>query len=1099
MKPISLRWIGVTLAVAMLAVALSLVALCVPPSAVAKAEGDYTLVLTDGNVPCAPGDKENAYCYEYNATKKLYTFTYHSGLSIKPVALTDGENRITDVSWTYDPIVSVKRDENGKLTTYSVRGRINGTTDNYTFTVQVVPRTLSVSWEEDSLKSEYGQVVAPVANLPSDVPDELTYVVAVSGDAFDTEYVRQQGSGSYTIRPALPADSNYALSEDGLTASYKVSAYSGSIAVAREGATVNYNGTRINMVDLLGVTAEEGYEFYGKFSIDGSTWTTDKLLPDAAGTYSVFFVFDGAQRNYQNPQTATFTITVNPSDVVMSALEGALSVAYQRDRTQAQYAEAVYAQLGKAYAVTDTDGHDVNCSPADFTYTYQLVSGGEWGATPPDTVGDYRIRIHFSGNGNYNACSDEVDLQLPFAVSKGVVSVRWIVYPATLQYGEHFDMSSFYRIDSVEFNEWAENGNQVEYSLTYEYSADNVNWQPYAPGEDAPMPGDYRAKAVMDSALYCGTSEWAPIRVQKVVLSEEDITFAATSFVYGQTVDLQPDLREGLSLRGGTWNVRYLAEDQADVLFVAVGNYDVHLTLEDDAMYTCDLTFASLLGITPKPVALNVWDVYVTYGDRAFASGVTYGLENNGLVWWRDGSVLTGDVADFLNNLSVDVRSPSGAWVSQIDNSFVVGEGYQIRVNSANTNYDISIVGEAKLYVRARALRVRVNGTLNLFEGAQPRLSVEIENYVTEDDYAALMPCFALVYEDEDGTVYDEAPMAVGTYTVKLQQTRAPVLSNYSVQFVTVKLVIGSLSLPTTLREFAVSGRFEGKDTLTVEKVNGSRYSAAASSVLKGYHVVSAYEISNPASTGTGQITFSLTIPDNTRSPKVLYLEGDRWVEVPVTQSGNVLTFTQHTMSSKYLVCARRSINWLLIGLIAGGVVLVAVGIIVAIMVPRLRRQKKLAADATQQVAAPTAKATAAPDEEEELDSFIESFDESTVQRELTPAERIALREREEKYQQYKARLERLRTSDRTMQDTLRSLGVSSNADDDEIIARMMAADEERARRLEEDLRREEEEAKQRQEEEVRTVILERSDEVLEQRTFAPTVTDSDDDDDIDI
>ena len=109
--------------------------------------------------------------------------------------------------------------------------------------------------------------------------------------------------------------------------------------------------------------------------------------------------------------------------------------------------------------------------------------------------------------------------------------------------------------------------------------------------------------------------------------------------------------------------------------------------------------------------------------------------------------------------------------------------------------------------------------------------------------------------------------------------------------------------------------------------------------------------------------------------------------------------------------------------------------------------------------------------------------------------QRIALREREEKYQQYKARLARMRTSDRTLSEALSGLGVDKSADDDEIIRRMIEADEARAKQVEEDLKREQEEARRKEEEAKKVIILERSDEVLEQKTFAPTFVESDDDD----
>jgi hypothetical protein len=387
---------------------------------------------------------------------------------------------------------------------------------------------------------------------------------------------------------------------------------------------------------------------------------------------------------------------------------------------------------------------------------------------------------------------------------------------------------------------------------------------------------------------------------------------------------------------------------------------------------------------------------------------------------------------------------------------------------------------------------------MTVFTGVDPHVTKDIENYINEE-YNQLMDAFSLQYKDSEGNVSTELPTDVGTYTVQIVANDSDILHNYDVKYRTMTLIIKSLSLETSEPTFLVEGQFGTKETLNVKKVNGSKYNSTVSEKYKGYSVVAAYEIADPIETEREQITFRVEAPTNVRNVKLLYNDGSGWQEVSYTLEGNYMVFKQTTMASAYIVCARRAINWLLIGLIVGGVLVAGGIVVVVLMLKKNQRSKVLAESASKQLAAPTVTAEKV-DENDELDSFIETFDESTVERELTPAERIALREKEEKYQQYKSRLERLRSSDRTMNETLAALGLEKNADDEEIIARMIAEDEERARKVEEELRREEEEAKAREEEANRTVILERrEDEVLEQKTFAPTLTDLDNDDDIDI
>ena len=1103
----------VVLAVTMLS-AVALAAWATEPN-VAAADPAYELTLYDGNMPCTEGAVENLYCYraDYTNMVRRYTFTYHKGIDLRLGATTTtGES----ISWQpAEMMQSVKRDDNGDVTDYTVSGSIGDTF--YTFKIRIVEKTLNVAWQEESLSCEYGEAIAPKVTLSGtntdvdtlrNLENNVTYL-AKNGSIFDTAYVKDIGKGDYEIKPVLAEKGNYTLADT--SASYHVGQFSGTIVVAKETEAVVYNGAARSSIDLLGATVEkggvavDGYTIAAQYSLDGVGVESNTATLSTVGTFYVAFSFEGLSSNYVNyrsPASGWYTITIDKADVAMNEVQSPLSVEYNKDRTAESAANELYGMRGDFYEVKDTAGNKIQCAPIDFTFSYRAANAVEWSDVPPDTVGDYQVRIHFNGNGYYNATAAKDDLLLPLEIRKCEVWLSWKEYQTLLQYGERFDLSELYQVDSVAFNAWIEEGNQAEYYLTYEMSTDLSKWTPYVPDESLPMPAYYHATVVMDSALYCGrTRAPASIFIEKVALTAENVALGDTTFTYGDAVSLTPVVGQNIEI-DGTWRVEFRQGGEQTTI-KNVGAYDVYLTLDEDSMYRCELSFEGANGVTiaPRGVDLTVWNYDVVYGESAFESGIRYGDDGAALVWWPYGSVLTGDANDFLQHLGVTVQAPNGQWVSQIDKTFVCTDtGYAIKITSTNINYAVTVKREGKLYVNPRPLHVSVTGNNSIFEGATPKFEITVpyENHMSDAEFEQINAALSLAYRDSEGKSVDGIPTEVGTYTVELVKEETGVLVNYRVQCAPVKLTIKALTHATSDADFEVSGKFNTTDTLMVEKGVNSRYSAAVAN-LSGYHVVTVYEVVNPIAAESGLITFRLAASSDLRNAKLLYLEGDQWLELDYTREGEDIVFSQRIMATKYVIAAQREINWMLIGLIAGGVVLAVIAVVIGATIPQIKRKKKLADQATKQVAAPTAASGAKPDEDEELDSFIEAFDESTVERELTPAERIALREKEEKYQQYKARLARMRTSDRTLTDTLSGLGLEKNADEDEIIARMIEADEARARQVEEDLKREQEEAKAKAEEENKAIILERSDEVLEQKTFAPTIPDSDDDDDIDI
>ena len=1052
-----------------LGVLLTILLLCSLPMGVALADESKELVLLDNGVEMTEVTVKEETVSGQKYT--VYQVTYHEGLFLTIDPTTKGGESITDG----DP--------------QSVR--ITGVGDYaYTFVIanslervliRVSPIPVTLAWVEDSLTCEYGQTPRPQAVVTSgqqDVP--LTYHNLDSDDDFAVSRV-----GSYTV--VAQAGGNYAGS---LTGTFVVNKCNASIVVSNpptEG--VVWDGP-YQVLSRMGVTVQEGYDLLqGKIKVLSNGSAVNSGTLGSVGSYQISFCFDDnnsnnfARSGYNLTDTYSLTLLRAPLSITWEA--GGISVPYRPDPSYPQLIYDSFANDTVRLVSAGAKAEGLDLSLLSIAYLDQdktVLSQG------PIDVGSYWVRLSYPATATYDAAG-EVDV--PLTIVKADISSQIVVYlngmavspkvTSEFTYGDSFAYAHSLPSVYAELEQSAVGNYQRKVGETW----DTLDEAPTSPGT-------YRYVVVLTDRNVTATSSRSFVIARAALTVESlDELLTVPALTYGDEIDLRPDVPD--YQEDGEWIVMYEGEGYPRSVTppIAAGTYSLALTLDGDSFYVFSQVYPDCLTIVPKPLAVTVEDKTVAYGNAWAGNTLRQGID----VSFDSGAMGKGsDEAELLSALSLVAMDGETRYASP-DRVMVVGNRYDLVLEGSHPNYSIT-AQNGHLYVSRRTLTVTASSA-TVYKGASERdLGVELANVCPWDDEEALIALFGVRLKDD--LEWEEAVSSVTTRALSYElepykKADSPLLDNYNPTYRTGKLTVRSTTLVTSDPDnFGVEGQFSQEDSLTLVKGSPSQYQGAVSSVLKGYVAKTVYEINKTVSTerNTG-IVVSITAPQDAKI--LVSYDGVNYDEVDFSYVGDKAVFSQTVMATRYVVCVKRDIPWTLIGAIGGGVVGVLVIVIVAVVATKKKKQKKQQEELQAVTTAPT-KGLQHKSEEEELDELIQNFDESTVRRELTPAERIALREKEEKYNQYRLRLQRMRGSgDKSMQDKLAGLQLGA-ADDDAIIARMIAEDEARAKELEEELLKEQEEEEQSK---PAAVILERKEGELKQRSFAPTV--KDDDDDVDI
>ena len=1065
-------WLGLSI----LALTCLLLAL---PLGTAIADVKYDLVLLNGGeeIPDVTfGDPVDG--------KPVYQVTYREGLALTVATTTQLG---ADVNY------GTLKDSDGnaiqiirEVGTYTFSCVVSN--QQFTAIIQVSPIPVTLQWVESSLSCEYGQTPAPQATVTSGQTGVTLRYRNVSGEGD----FAVSGVGNYTV--VCEAVGNYSGSISG---TFVVSPSQAVITVTTPPTeTVVWDGAYY-VKTRFGVTVSEGYDALSldkvKVIVGGAVVNSGVI--NAVGTYTVSFAFDDnnpdnfAYSNFNATDSYQLTIERAPLALVFEA--GGMGVPYNPDPAYPQLVYDAFANGTVCFVSGDVEVEGLDNSLLDIVYLdadKEALEGG------PVAVGDYYLRLSYPETSTYSA-AQAVDVPFHIVradVSSGItvkvdgtaVGIRTI---KEFAYGEAFEYS--FALPEV-YADLANRTFGVYQRETAEGEWDNLDGVPQ-------LPGSYRYRVTLtDVNVYADTYRSFVIQRAALVAEElEDLGVMAISTYYGMVIPFHPDIPE--YEEDGTWIVMYEGEGypRSAVYPRAVGVYDVYLSLEGDSLYTYSHLFNHALSIERRDVRLTVTDKTVAYGNAWSGTILRTDMDVTVNVDDEMGyyAIVEGDEEAILSALGLVAVDEDGNVYTQPTASMIAGNRYALRLVGEHPSYEIH--GEdGTLNIGRRSLTVTAD-SLTVYKSSRERdLTLTLANVASWDDEEALAACFAV--RIAGGLDWSEAMSAVSNLSLSYdleayKATDSTLLANYNPSYRAGKLTVRPTTLVTNDSDFGVEGQFSQEDSLTLIKGNPSSYSSVVKQVLRGYVARTVYEIRQTVSTerNTG-IVVSIVAPQDAKI--LVSYDGVNFDEVDYTYVGGRAVFSQTVMATRYVICTKQDIPWLLIGACGGGGAGLILIIIVVAVILKKKNEKRQKEELQAVTTAPT-KGLQHKSEEDELDELIENFDESTVQRELTPAERIALREKEEKYNQYRLRLQRMRGSgDKSMQDQLATLQLGA-ADDDAIIARMIAEDEAKAKALEEEILKEREE----EENKPQAVILERKEGVLEQRSFAPTAKDDDDDFDI--
>ncbi len=973
---------------------------------------------------------------------------------------------------------------------YNDQGIPKTVTKNVVITVRKATLNIVFDVTERYFKDAVGGASAHYSNKPSSVQNSSLKYTYYADEALTVPVGIPENAGTYYVR-AYYEDVNNPNYEGQNTSVFTINP-SAAVIIAESGE-VAYSGEEIDPRHKLSADVEGDIiapQYYAEVFLSG-VWVQGNVTD--AGEYQVRFRFAGSLANYASPYSNEYTLVVRKADTHF--VKEDLTFEYSGASVDAS------SQLGSKIIFKNADYNtEIISGFGVLTYTY--YKDGEPIAAPSE-IGEYALRIEFAGTDNYNA-SDSGMIPLSIARKRIVFDIEGNYDPIedtlTEQYtGEGFAVI-YYLLDA-ELN----GVSQVveEESVDYYRIIGSASGDTHVLLEELPVvPGEYRVVIEVTTAHYYGIKELKLI-IEKITLPESialmygDSIFEGAAIIYSAApVEFLPVVPVIYDINGfviefeGRGATSYSRKAQAPQ---HAGTYTIHVELDSDIYYgslSVDFTISKrIITVTPN-------DVSVVYGDRIYIVSGTllYQAGNVTVTGLADGDT----AASIVNYIRITIGDSA---LTQTNATISVGEyslRTALRTDITHPSYiiDVDNSDAGVLTVTKRNLFVSMNDIAVIAGHSVAPTIKEITNFAYSDSLSnELRNAIQWDYYEGD-SLLDAPPDRIGTYSIVAKGE----LANYIVNSIngTLTLCKASLADGNSL-PFSAEGKFAPSQTLEV--VYGSVTNAiklAVSEKFEKHQAVRVINVTQKASTADGsRLTVYIDVSDLAKSSnyKVLARYGNAYTEVDFVLNGSTIEISELLMADSYIVCdvTRIDVMWYILAGAIALAVLVIGGTIFRIYYTGGFKKKHKEKGKIVQVQSKGKKSK----DDEELEQLLQDFDESKVVREMTPAERLEKKRREDKFEQYRLKLQRLRASgDKALEDSLMASGVK-NIDDEMIIQRMIEEDETRALRLEEEARLEKE-AAERAKEKPKAVILPKNTDSYEQKSFAPKAK-NDDDLDVDI
>lgn len=861
-----------------------------------------------------------------------------------------------------------------------------------------------------------------------------------------------------------------------------------AVIVAQD-AEIKYSGGAIGLIDALNATVQgQCSAGFSAEAYTGESFTVPAAEPiSAAGVYRVLFRFSGGDANFVHPYSNEYYLTVSKAAVNFAVLPISLT-----------WSGAVFdlnGLFGNEIKLFNTDyGTAITAAYGALSFEYSDKLGNPIAA--PSEVGEYGVRFTCSATANYNAAESEISAYS--IVKRGIeidIEGNFDLPSDTLTSAYNPDGTEvLYNLKDDESNPLTEVLTKEEvtyYSVISESEDEELDGLPV-------MPGTYRVEIEAETEHFIGAKTLTLVITKVAFAQSIAIKHNGGDFVSGGSIPytaaavaLEPNVDALYDIDGYTVEFEGIAPTvyaRSTVKPRHAGTYCMYVTLADD-LYQGEGSF--IFTVTKLTVTVKPNDFSAVYGDRVYIVGgnLMYRAEDITVE-----GLASGDTpSSIVDNIRIIIGESDA---TQTSAEFGAGS-YTLRTalktESAHPSYiiDVSESDTGTLTITKRALTVSVND-ITVAVGTAITPSIKNITGFAYADASNQAISSAITYEYYSGEeLLGAVPEATGLYTVKAVGT----LLNYTINSVDGILTVCNSSLADlNLLPFSAEGKFAPEETLRIVYGGVSdEIKLAIKDKLPKHTAVRVFNVIEKAGTadGTGlKVIFNISDIDESDDFKVLAKYGNAYTEVDFAINGGIVTIDEIAMADAYILCDIDKIDYM--WYIFGGAIFLIIAIVAGVIIRIYLTggfKKKFKNDGKAVTAQPVGKKYSDIDEIEEA---IQSFDESTVVREMTPAEKLEMKRKEEQYEQYKLKLQRLRsTGDKTFEDSLKKSGIK-NIDDDLIIEKMIEADEERMRRIEEEARLEKE-AAEREKEKPKAVILPKNTESYEQKSFAPKPKDEDD------
>lgn len=886
--------------------------------------------------------------------------------------------------------------------------------------------------------------------------------------------------GSYYVKAFYDDDSNLNYQGEATSA---FTILKSDATISAQNGTVVYNGEEVNLETTLlsAINGDCAANYVAEMYLEG-IWTDAEIIN--AGAYIVRFHFEGGDGNFNNPYSEEYALTINKADTEF--IVDTISLEYSGEAVDLTIN---YNNQIKLYNADYDTEIAIPEEVADIEYFTDLSEP----ILAPTEIGEYKYHITFAGNDNLNSTQSEL---MAFSINKKEIVIdilgdyNALTHTLITDYTGN-DIEVSYSITDTESNpiaEAIENETITYYRVITETYMEELSALPV-------LPDDYSVEIEVSTEHYYGNLQIFLV-VEKLDFSDNFIIkYNDASFLSGESVAYTAypiifDISNDTSYNIDGYSYEYegitpTAYSRTSVAPQHAGNYRMYIEIDDDiykGSYNFDFSISKLT-ITVKPN-----DITTAYGNRIYlvSGNLIYQAQDvtvNGLA--------DGDTASSITNyISIHIGEDE---LTQVDSSIVVGTyslKTALRTDITHPSYIIDVAGSdtGMLTVTKRDLFVTMNDLIiNIGSAATPTFSEPVGFAYNDSADTDLRNAIQWDYYDSE-ELLDAVPDVAGTYRIVAKGQ----LDNYNINSVDGDLILcleqlnEDNSLPITiLGKFTPGQSFEIQYTSANDDMK-----RAVTNKLPKYKTVRVYTVMQKAESADNSgmiIQIDLSGIDISDNFKILAKYDNAYTELDFSQNGNILEISEITMADAYILCDEDKIDFM--WYIFGGSILLIVGLIIGVIL-RIYLTGGFKKKDKSEVKAVVASGKINK-EDEELEELLKNFDESSVVREMTPAEKLEQKRKEEKYEQYRLKLQRLRAAgDKTLEDSLIKSGVK-HFDDEMLIERMIKEDEERALRLEEEARLERE-AEEKEKEKPKAIILPKNTQNYEQKSFAPKAKEED-------